>query len=217
MDNSTLTEWGLFTGTSNSFLDLSRGLNDTVERQYLFPGLRFRCSGNVTKWTVGATFTGQLTRSPALGIYRDQPGGGFADRVGATILVVTNGIDNSRLYEFTPDPPLPFQTNDSLGIYLPESNIRLYHREVTGAPASRNYIPSNPPVEGVDIFDYASTPTEETDRLPLVAVEIDSGKLVVMTRRYPINDSFSIVQMIQTVLTVPETSSTETCLICWAL
>ena len=182
VDNSTLTEWGLFTGTSNAFLDLSQGLNDSVERQYLFPGMRFRCSGNVTKWTVGAGFgRTAMDRYPALGIYRDRPGGGFADRVGATILVVTNSI-NSVLYEFTPDPPLPFQTNDSLGIYLPDvSRLRLYHREVTGAPASRNYIPSNPPYEGVSTFDFTSAPNEETNRLPLVAVEIKSGELVVMT------------------------------------
>ena len=184
VDNSTLTEWGRFTGTSTQVL--SQGLVPN-ERQFLFPGLRFRCSGNVTKWIVGAGFGGtSRTRDPALGIYRDQPGGGFADRVGATVLVQSNVIP-SRVYEFTPDPPLPFQTNDSLGIYLPPDNelrVRPFHRRVTGALASRNYDPSNPPAEGVSTFDLTSAPTEETDRLPLVAVEIESGELVVMTRRY---------------------------------
>ena len=213
VDNSTLTEWGRFTGTTSQVL--SQGLGGS-ERQFLFPGLRFRCSGNVTKWIVGAAFDGtSRTRAPALGIYRDRPGGGFADRVGATVLIQSNSIP-SRVYEFTPAPPLPFQTNDSLGIYLPpdgELRLRPLHRRVTGAPASRNYDPSNPPAEGVSTFDFASAPTEETDRLPLVAVEIESGELVVMTRRYHAM-THSIVQMIQTVLTVPETSSAETCLSC---
>ena len=184
MDNNTLTEWGLFTDTTSQVL--SQGLVPS-ERQFLFPGLRFRCSGNITKWIVGAKYNdGNRTRGPALGIFRDQPGGGFADRVGSTVLI-RSGLISSRVYEFTLDPPLPFQTDDSLGIYLPP-NVELcltpFHRRITGAPASRNYVPSNPPAEGVLTFDFASDPTEETDLLPLVAVEIESGELVVMTRRY---------------------------------
>ena len=184
VDNSTFTEWGLFSRTPR--LPLNQGLGSS-ERQFLFTGLRFRCSGNVTKWIVGADFNGtSRTRDPALGIYRDRPGGGFADRVGATVLEQQQSVA-SRLYEFTLDPPLPFQTNDSLGYYLPpdmELRLRPYYRLITGAPASQNYVPSNPPAEGVSTFNFASAPTEETDRFPLVAVEIESGKLVVMTRRY---------------------------------
>ena len=173
VDNSTLTEWGWFTGTSSQVL--SQGL-DHSERQFLFPGLRFRCSGRVTKWIVGASFGGtSRTRNPALGIYRDRPGGGFADRVGATVLVQSNVI-RSRVYEFTPDPPLPFQTNDSLGIYLPPDNelrLRPFHRQITGAPASRNYIPSNDPMTvtteaGAVAFNLNRDLNAETDRLPLV-------------------------------------------------
>ena len=59
VDNSTLTEWGLFTGTSNLFLR-----QDPGSVQFLFPGLRFQCSGNVTKWIIGAGFNG---------IYREYP------------------------------------------------------------------------------------------------------------------------------------------------
>ena len=185
MDNNTLTEWGRFTSTLSQVL--SRGLGHS-QRQFLFPGLTFRCSGSVTKWIVGAGFQGgtQRTGHPALGIYRDQPGGGFADRVGATVLEQSNATP-SRVYEFTPDPPLPFQTNDCLGIYLPPDGVlrlRPLHRLVTDGPASQNYDPSNPPAEGVSTFDFASASTEETNRLPLVAVEIESGELVVMTRRY---------------------------------
>ena len=188
VDNSTLTEWGLFAGTSSQ--RLNRDLDDS-ERQFLFTGLRFRCSGIVTKWIVGAAFAGiQRSRYPALGIYRDRPGGGFADRIGGTVFMLSNAVP-SLVYEFTPDPPLPFQTNDSLGIYLPpimDLRVRLLHRRITGpgAPASRNYVPSNSPAElqGVSTFDFARDPTEETDRLPLVAVEIESGELFVMTRRY---------------------------------
>ena len=185
MDNNTLTEWGRFTGTTSQVL--SRGLGHS-ERQFLFPGLTFRCSGSVTKWIVGAGFQGATPRTghPALGIYRDRTGGGPADRVGATVLMQSNVI-LSRVYEFTPDPPLPFQTNDSLGIYLPPDGVlrlRPLRRNVTDGPASRNYVPSNPPAEGVSTFNFASAPTEETDRFPLVAVEIESGELVVMTRRY---------------------------------
>ena len=184
VDTSTLTEWGRFTGTIST--RLSQDLGSTVERQFLFPGLRFRCSGSVTKWIVGASF-GSLsqTQHPALGIYRDEPGGGAADRVGATVFVQQQSIV-TRVYEFSPDPPLPFQTNDSLGIYLhPDTELRLrpLHRRIPGAPASRNYVPTNPTAEGVSAFNFTSAPNEETDRLPLLAVEIESGELVVMTRR----------------------------------
>ena len=218
MDNNTLSEWGRFTGTSSQVL--SQGLGGS-ERQFLFPGLRFRCSGSVTKWIVGAAFPGaSRTRDPALGIYRDRPGGGSADRVGATVLEQSNVI-RSQVYEFIPDPPLPFLTNDSLGIYLPpdgELRLRPFRRQVTDGPASRNYNPSNDPMTetteaGVVAFNINRDLIAETDRLPLVAVEIESGELVVM-HDPGISMTHSIVQMIQTVLTVPETSSAETCLSC---
>ena len=181
MDNSTLTEWSRLADSR------IRNLAGNNERQYLFPGLRFRCNGNVTKWIVGAAFGGtSRTQHPALGVYRDRTGR-FADRVGATVLAQTNSI-SSRIYEFTPASPMPFQTSDSLGIYLRRINelrLRPLHRQVTDGPASRNYDPpSNPPAEGVSTFVFTRDPTEETDRLPLVAVEIESGELVVMTRRY---------------------------------
>ena len=202
VDNSTLTEWGLFRTISSQVL--SEGIGRS-ERQFLFPGLRFRCSGNVTKWIVGALFfVTSPTRHPALGIYRDRPGGGFADRVAATVLEQQHG---TQIYEFTPDPPLPFQTSDSLGIYLPPNNelsLRLLYRQVINGPASRNYVPSNPPALGVSTFNFSSAPTEETDRLPLVAVEIESGEFGCDDQE--ISMTHFIVQMIQTVLTVPETS-----------
>ena len=89
VDNSTLTEWGLVTGTPSRF---------NSQGQYVFPGLRFRCNGNVTKWIVGLSFCGALPRYPALGIYRDRPGAaGFADRVGATLLVNSIDIDSQVL------------------------------------------------------------------------------------------------------------------------
>ena len=186
MDTNTLTEWGLFAGTPTPVL------SQTAERQFLFPGLRFRCSGTVTKWIVGAAFGGMSrTLDPALGIYRDRPGGGFADRVGTTVLEQSNSIP-SRVYEFTPDPPLLFQTNDSLGIYLPpdgDLRLRPLHRQVTDGPASQNYNPSNDPLTetteaGVVAFNLNRDLNAETDCLPLVAVEIESGELVVMTRKY---------------------------------
>ena len=187
VDNSTLTEWGRF---NRAILSSQSRILSAVfdERQFLFTGLKFRCSGNVTKWIIGADFNGtSRTRDPALGIYRDRPGGGFADRVGATVLEQQQQRRSSRVYEFTPDPPLPFQTNDSLGIYLPPDmvlRVRPQYRRVTDGPASRNYGPSNPPAAGVATFNFSSAPTEETDLLPLVAVEIESSELVVMTRRY---------------------------------
>ena len=206
VDNSTLTELGLITDITRRSQILSPGFD---ERQFLFTGLRFQCSGNVTKWIIGAEFNGtSRTRYPALGIYRDRPGGGFADRIGATVLEQSNFIA-FRVYEFTPDSALPFQTNDSLGYYLPPDNqLRLRPLQVIGAAASRNYAPSNPPAEGVFVFDFTSAPTEETDRLPLVAVEIESGEFGCDDQE--ISMTHSIVQMIQTVLTVPETSSAET-------
>ena len=181
MDNSTLREWSRLADSTSS------NLAGDSERQYLFTGLRFRCNGSVTKWIVGAGF-GAISRNrhPALGIYRDRPGGGAADRVGTTVLAPTNSI-SSRIYEFTPASPLPFQTNDSLGIYLRRINeLRLQplHRQVTDAPASRNYDPSKPPPRDVSTFSFDRDPNEETNCLPLVAVEITSGELVMMTRRY---------------------------------
>ena len=187
VDSSTLVQRSQFPDPVTGLLSFQLSVSGSVEIQFLFPGLRFECSGNVTKWVVGGEFGSlQSTRDPALGIYRDRPGGGgFADRVGGTVFVQPNDID-SNIYEFTPDPPLPFRANDCLGIYLPpEMNLRARPQsiglDITDGPASQSYIVSNPPAEGLATFDVASDPTEENDFLPLVAVEIESGELVVMT------------------------------------
>ena len=144
----------------------------THERQQrIIPGIRFTCTGMLTKWIIGAQRTlTQSTNYPQLQIWRRSgSSNNLFDRINFSDITDLNATDDLNVYEYVPTPPLQFQTNDLLGLFQPESaDTQVYYQE-GGGP--QNY------ESGVDSALSRFTRSRrggEVDRdVPLVAVEVN--------------------------------------------
>jgi len=145
----------------------------THERQQrIIPGIRFTCTGMLTKWIIGAQRTlTQTTSHLQLQIWRRRP---FTinqfDRTNYfSDLTDLNATDDLNVYEYVPNSPLQFQANDLLGLFQPHSTDTQVYYQVGGGP--RNYA-SN---EDSPLFSFTRSGWGVDRDVPLVAVEV-SGK-----------------------------------------
>ena len=127
-------------------------------QQRIIPGIKFTCTGTLTKWIIGARRRlTQATNYLQLQIWRRQ-GSNTYDRTTFSDITALNATDDLSVYEYIPNPPLEFQTNDILGLYQPNissTQVVLYYQD-GGGP--RNLL---------------NSPTRGQDDLPLVTVEVN--------------------------------------------
>ena len=147
----------------------------THERQQrIIPGIKFTCTGTLTKWIIGAQITQpQATNHLQLQIWGRRRGSSNRyDRTIFSDITALNVTDDLNVYEYIPNPPLQFQANDILGLYQPHRNNTqvVVHYQSGGGP--RNYRRSN-----------QNSPSSSTQAsgggdndLPLVAIEVN-GKM----------------------------------------
>ena len=136
-------------------------------QQRIIPGIKFTCNGTLTKWIIGARRTlSQPTNYLQLQIWRQRQGSSNRyNRTTFSDITALNATDDLNVYEYIPNPPLEFQSNDFLGLYQPlvhNTQVVVYFQE-GGGP--RNFVRFNRNIiTGVD------------NDLPLVTVEVN-GKM----------------------------------------
>lgn len=137
--------------------------------------MKFSCNGSVTKWIYAGTVDDDdPTLQPELQIWRSTGINNYI-KVGAS-LVDTNTINNTEVYEFTPQSPLEFQVGDIFGVHIPEksdTNLNLLEQKRNG--------PLNLHIDG-DVLSAPKTitaalSTENHNDFPLVTVEISKYML----------------------------------------
>ena len=141
-------------------------------QQRIIPGIKFTCTGTLTKWIIGAQ---RRLRQPTsylqLQIWRRRQGSSDTyDRTNFSDITTLNATDDLNVYEYVPNPPLEFQTNDILGLYQPsirDTEVVVYYQE-GGGPL--NFMRPNQ-----DSPEYTTRNGADND-LPLVTVEVN-GKL----------------------------------------
>ena len=149
----------------------------THERQQrIIPGIRFTCTGVLTKWIIGAQRTlTQTTNHLQLQIWRQrsQTDDTF-DRINFSDLTDFNATDDLNVYEYTPNPPLQFRANDLLGLFQPlRTDTKVYYQE-GGGP--QNYAcPNGIQNSALTTFNTSDGRVDTDTDMPLVAVEV-SGK-----------------------------------------
>ena len=141
------------------------------QQQVIFLNIKFTCSGWVTKWIVGATYSSG-SYYPELQIWRPS-GSGTYQKLNGTFAAAA-GEKNNGIYEFIVDPPLPFQPDDILGLFQPsEQNSRLlvdYDSEGDLLHLSLNSSQVEP---SHTLIDVTSADNFQIGRqVPLIAVEI---------------------------------------------
>ena len=163
--------------------DVYASIRTHERQQRIIPGIKFTCTGTLTKWIIGAQSTvteATNPQHPQLQIWRLRQGSNnIYDRTTFSDITDLNTTDDLNVYEFLPNPPLEFRVNDFLGLYQP----RLRHTEVEmyyqrgGGP--RNFVRSN---QGSPVTSNFKTFGGVDNDLPLVAVEVN-GKLTIITRK----------------------------------
>ena len=98
------------------------------QEQRILSGISFTCSGSVTKWIIGAQRRSSITAvlHPDLQVWNcsalEDKDAVDCDRVGNSTIngaVQVEGLPN--VYQYTPDPPLEFESGDVFGLYQPDS------------------------------------------------------------------------------------------------
>ena len=102
------------------------------DRQAIFPGVNFTCSGSIQSWIFGAFWNGNTASFTELQIWRSSGDGSYT-KVRSTTVNVTER-NATRLYYYPLSSPLPFQAGDILGYYLPRfwSSQLVLHSEWYG-------------------------------------------------------------------------------------
>ena len=143
-------------------------------QQRIIPGINFTCTGTLTKWIIGARRTVTQATNPQhlqLQIWRQRQGSSNTyDRTTFSNITALNVTDDLNVYEYIPNPPLEFQTNDILGLYQPrisDTEVVVYYQEGSGP---QNFMRPNQ-----DSAEYTTRNGSDND-LPLVTVEVN-GKL----------------------------------------
>ena len=140
-------------------------------QQRIIPGIKFTCTGTLTKWIIGARRTlTQPTNYLQLQIWRQRQGSSNTyDRTTFSDVTALNATDDLSVYEYIPNPPLEFQTNDILGLYQPsisDTEVVVYYQE-RGGPQNFAYRNRDSPTG-----DFTSQEGQDND-LPLVSVEVN--------------------------------------------
>ena len=140
--------------------------------QTVSPRTSFTCDGNVTKWIIRWQESSSSSLSfPEIQVWR------FSNEANATFQLVGNTAITAelgatraiadRVFEFTVDPPLPVQAGDVLGIYRPESRIRLYY----GAEES-NEVLYQTVASSLTVFPDPTPTVSTISRVLLISVEV---------------------------------------------
>ena len=143
----------------------------THERQQrIIPGIKFTCTGTLTKWIIGAQQTlTQAINYPQLQIWRRRQGSSNTyDRTTFSDITALNTTDDLNVYEYIPNSPLEFQTNDFLGLYQPrfsDTKVVVYYQS-GGGPRNFRSNQDSP------LTNMSASGGGGND-LPLVAVEVD--------------------------------------------
>jgi len=141
-------------------------------QQRIIPGIRFTCTGMLTKWIIGAQRTlTQTTNHLQLQIWRRRGRNSYG-RINFNDITDLNATDDLNVYEYVPNSPLQFQANDLLGLFQPRSTDTqaVVYYQVGGGPRNYAYSRSFPTTE------YTTGRGVDND-VPLVAVEFElNGK-----------------------------------------
>ena len=148
-------------------------------QQRIIPGIKFTCTGTLTKWIIGAQSTvteATNPRHPQLQIWRLRQGStNTYDRTTFSDITELNTTDDLNVYEYIPNLPLDFRANDFLGLYQPrirDTQVEVYY-QMGGGP--RNFARSN---QDSPVTSNFITGGGVGNDLPLVTVEVNgkSGK-----------------------------------------
>ena len=165
-------------------LDPTYGLIYTERRQLILPEVKVTCDGLLTKWIIGAEWTFSFSRYlyPELQVWRNS-GNDMYQKISGTYIYLPFSMSSNKIYEYSKFAPIPVQSGDILGIFVPRdgiSRLRLRSENAnSNNPTQYYYYFSDPSLSAspIDVIDIRNNepPLARISYYPLVSVEI--GKL----------------------------------------
>ena len=146
----------------------------TDRRQQITPDIKFTCDGMITKWIIAAQWQGGSMLYPELQVWRNI-GNDSYQKINGTFIEPPENKDND-IYEYDNFTPIPFQSGDILGIFIPQtdsSRLRILSEDVN---SPNNYYLSTSDTASVspyNMIDIQTNPSVMTQGYhPMVTVEI---------------------------------------------
>ena len=110
-----------------------------ASRQQVTPGMRFTCSGFITKWIFGGDWNSRKHIFPEFQVWRNN-GNSTYRKIGGISMELPS-IMRSRIYVYVGFPPIPIQPGDILGIFAP-NNSRLRLLSEKRSSPTNYYLPA---------------------------------------------------------------------------
>lgn len=98
-------------------------INEWEPSFVILPSLRFNCSGNIVKWTIGGIYRPNGGDSLNLQIWRRMGNStSVYERVNGrdTVLTPSSNYRND-VFELIPNNPIPVEPGDVIGVYVPQN------------------------------------------------------------------------------------------------
>ena len=156
-------------------IDNTEGHIHTDRRQQITPDIRFTCDGMITKWIIAAQWQGGSMLYPELQVWRNIGNDTYQKINGTFIEPPEEDIDND-IYEYDNFTPIPFQSGDILGIFIPQtdsSRLRILSEDVN---SPNNYYLSTSDTASVSPYNMIDIQTNPSVMIqgyhPMVTVEI---------------------------------------------
>ena len=89
--------------------------NSRQTSQYIYPEMKFKCNGTITKWIYGGVQQRSGTMLPELQIWHQQGTDNY-NKIGSSLVTADTSI-GTNLYEFIPQIPLQFKEGDIFGVH----------------------------------------------------------------------------------------------------
>ena len=157
---------------------LSNNRSDLAYReatQRIIPDIAFHCSGVILSYTVAALKrleTSTRRTFPKIQVWRRVDDTEWV-RVQAGEEAALTTTENLNVHRYVPDPPVPFQAGDILGVHQPYSYASVLKIYLQGSGVTNYYRGSL--ASPLDSFKTDATGVMVEGRLPLISVEISES------------------------------------------
>ena len=127
------------------------GIKPVGSRQQITPDMKFTCDGVVTSWIIAAEWNGTKGLFPEFQVWRNI-GRSEYKKISGSVLEFQTSV-SPRINAYSVLPPMPVQSGDILGIFLPNNSRLNLLSETTNTPTNY-YLPTEDSEESfLDIID----------------------------------------------------------------
>ena len=151
----------------------------TTERQLqITPDMKFTCDGMITKWIIGAGWrNNDVNLYPELQVWRNS-GNDIYQKINGTFITVQTRSED-QIYEYSNFPPIPFQSGDVLGVFIPRDSRSKLRLISEGGHGPTNYYITTESVSPYENIDLQHNTPQVLSAVyhALVTVEISENEI----------------------------------------